>query len=140
MSTFLKLLPMELSVITKFSEPTREVKSTDTVIGTIENDHKALYTLWLQTKKAGELKTIEANYETDPEEKERLNGKAYELGAKAQALYELLWIAINDHFEVWPRMHLRIRKGWQLVQTPPPKQRGHSWPFIIGGPMSPEEE
>jgi len=136
MSTFLKLMPIALAEVKQYHEPTNEVAPEDTVIGVLENDHKALYTLWLQTKREADLKGVEARYESDPEERERMNGKAYELGAKAQCVYELMWIAINDHFGVWPKMFLMIRKGWVLVQTPPPKQS--QWRF--GWPFAPPPE
>lgn len=129
---------MALSRVKEYREPTKEQTPEDTVIGPLKDEHKALYTLWLQTKKEADLKTVEANYETDPKAKEALSGKAYELAAKAQLVYEAMWIAINDDFETWPKMYLQICKGWVLVQTPPPKP--HLAPFLHFGPMPPESE
>jgi hypothetical protein len=135
---FLTLLPMALSRVKEYREPTKEQTPEDTMIGNLKDEHKALYTLWLQTKKEADLKTVEANYETDPKEKEALSGKAYELAAKAQLVYEGMWIDINDEFECWAKMYLQIRKGWVLVQSPPPKQP--QYPFFRFGPMPPESE
>lgn len=132
---FVTLLPMAVARVKDYREPTKEQIPEDTVIGTLKDEHKALYTLWLQTKKEADLKTVEANY-ADVADKEALNGKAYELASKAQLVYEAMWIAINDDFECWPKMYLQIRKGWVLVQAPPPK---HQQFFRFSGFNPPEE-
>lgn len=117
MSTFLKLLPLELEGVDKsqYIDPGSEVEKTDNIVGTAPDNLKKLYTLWkLKDKAAAEL-ALKATYSRSKEEVIEHLSKASEYHYKAEALKQLFWVAIHDEFSLWDKEVAGIRTGWQVI-------------------------
>lgn len=133
MSTWMKLLPMELEDIKDFADTGKETHPEDKVIGTLTDEHRQLFTLWHRLKRAADLEEVELKYEASAETRAERQGKCFELFQKATCLENLFWIAVNEDFKLWPTQFLAIRKGWVLVQRPAPKGGPHQFFQIMGG-------
>ena len=118
MSTWLKLLPLELTEITDLMEPTDEVQPGDTPVGIVSDELKKMYTLYREMKKSADLLVVEVEYRKATEEE---RGKISELVNKSKTLEMLFWVGISDDFHLWSHTGLMpaIRVGWQVVEFKP---------------------
>lgn len=136
MSTFLKLLPLELSGISAndIAEPEYEMEEGDREAGIMSEDVKRLFTLGRQLEKDSTQNMLDGKYCTDKARKLELEAKAYELEAKSRAIKELMWISIRDELGLWTE-GTGIRRGFKVVVT---KEKENDLPpflrhFLIGG-------
>jgi len=127
MSTFLRLLPLELAEIEEdsFIEPEDEVAPNEHVVGEMTPDQKRLYTKCRLLRKEG-LDVLNNLTICRRNEQQQL-AKASELARKSQAISEMFWVAINDEFALWDKDHIGVREGFKVVwiesnneETPPP--------------------
>lgn len=111
MSTFIKLLPLELAEIKEFQEPTADVVKGDHVVGEMSEDLKKLWTLWKQSAyRASEL-SLQHRYGQQNVTK----AQATEAETKAEVLNIIFWIAIHDEFSLWDKNSTGVRRGFKVV-------------------------
>lgn len=110
MSTFVKLIPMELDLITQdaFIEPTEPVTKKDHVVGNMDDELKRLWTLYIQYQKKAEIAEVEARYGGNIAE-------AQSLAMRTHALDSIFWIAVNDKHQTWDKPSMGVRSGWKVV-------------------------
>jgi len=115
-STLLGMLPLELQEITEYIEPNSPVERNETVIGHMTDDHKKLYTLWLETDKwLAELK-LEFQFRRRKEDDER-RALVGQLLSKSKVLKLLFWAAISDEFGLWGHdITTGVREGYTVVE------------------------
>ena len=125
MSTWLKMLPLELSEVTHLTEPVEEVKEGETIIGTISEDLKKLYTFFKAIEKEANLLEVELRYtKATPEQ----FGKLAEKKNKAKILQGIFIIGIYDELGLWSHPELAdVRSGWRVVEYKP-----QSLPGLLG--------
>jgi len=124
MSTWLKLLPLELEGIDELIEPIDEVKEGETIVGVVSDDLKKLWTLFRSIRKSADLLSIEVKYRQAGAEE---NGKISELLSKARALELIFWIGVFDELQLWGHPDQPgLRIGWQVVEF---KQSKTQFPF-----------
>jgi len=118
MSTFLKLLPLELSSIADndIVEPTSQVEEGDHIIGDMSNSVKQLFTLGRMLEKDAKQNMLDCQYCTDTVKKQELEAKATELEAKSLIISLLMWISIRDELGIWTE-DIGIRCGFRVVVT-----------------------
>ncbi|GAI05743.1 unnamed protein product [marine sediment metagenome] len=126
MSTFIKLLPLELDEVKEYREPDMPVAEEDHIVGDMSESLKKLWTLWKQTAYTASSLTLQLRYG----EQNVSKGQIYELDAKAEALRGLFWIALNDEFELWDKIHVGVRKGFKVVWNE--EEMPHIPPFLKG--------
>jgi len=114
MSTWLKLLALEVREVDELVEPQEKVREGEMVVGTLSEDMRKLYSLWKSLEKAAELLTVELKYGKATDEE---RGKLAEMRAKAQALGMLFWIGALDELQLWSHPEqCALRAGWQIVE------------------------
>ena len=113
MTTWLKLLPLELQEITDFIEPPQKVVRGDNLVGVMSDDLKKLYTLWMLVDKEAEQSKLNYRFTHKPEDEH----KALEYGAKTEALRCLFWVCLKEEFDLWSKSISGIREGWQVCWT-----------------------
>ena len=117
MSTWLKLLPMELDTIKGFIEPEFTIKNTDKVVGEMSELTKKLFTLGRLLEKDGNQNKLDSHYCADNEHKLELEAKAAEYTMKAQAVKILMWIGVREELQLWSA-NIGIRSGFKVVVIP----------------------
>jgi len=136
MSTFLKLLPLELDGIAEndIIEPARELEKGDREVGIMSDTVKRLFTLGRLLERDSIQSILDGKYCADKAKKLELEAKASELEAKSHAINELMWISIRDEFSLWSE-GTGVRQGFKVVvieeeenDLPPFLKR-----FLIGG-------
>ena len=118
MSTFLKLLPLELNELTEFMEPLAEVTLDDRLIGDMSDTDKRLWTLGKAMEKSCNQYQLDAKYAPNKKQHSELMAKARELGAKSNILISLLWVSIRDEFELWSEPNVGVRADFKVVIAP----------------------
>jgi hypothetical protein len=112
MSTWLKLLPLELSEVKDFLDPVREVKEGEQTEGPMSEGLKRLYTLWMGTAQQAAHLKVDAGYAPNDE----TTARADELGEKAEALGRIFWIAVKDELHLWGKpVAVGVRKGFVII-------------------------
>ena len=118
--TWLANLALELQQI----EPTEFIDSRivinpdiDTVVGEMTDDHKRLYTLCQNIERTAAEALVEANYTQDETARQRAEARVRECKKKSEAILNLFWISVNDHFNLWSHDSTGVRKGFQVVWT-----------------------
>ena len=114
MSTFVKLIPMELADIHDYQEPARDLAPEDQIVGEMSTDLKKLFTLSL----AYARKTAEAKVELafgKPSEDLHSVGRVSELEEKTKVITSVFWIAVKDELGLWDKESIGIRKGFRVV-------------------------
>jgi len=132
MSTFLKLLPLELNELTEFMEPPAEVAPNDRLVGDMSDTDKRLWTLGKAMEKDCNQYQLDAKYAPNKEQRNELMAKAHELGAKSNILISLLWTSIRDEFGLWSEPNVGVRADFKVVIAPediPPLIKG----IMFGG-------
>ena len=126
MSTWLKLLPLELSEITEYVEPQTELDPQKFhVLGEMTEDLKKLYTLWFTLAKQKDEYLLAARYAKD-EKEEKLNlTRAIELGEKTEVVKQIFWISLRDEFNLWNKLvidevMIGVSKGFKVVWSERP--------------------
>lgn len=132
MSTFLKLLPLELQDVKEFFEVSFEVKKDDNIVGTASDDLKRLYTLWQQKERMKDELKIKQQYEKISD-REKYATEASQLGSKADAIRDLFWIGVNDEFNLWDKANVGIRKDYIVIYS---DKKARTLGDLLGG-MSP---
>ena len=128
MSTWLKLLPLEIQEVNELIEPTEEVKEGETIAGVISDELKKIWTLCKSIKRSAELLEIEMRY-SKPTDEER--ARVSELMAKGRALEVIFWIGAIDDLQLWGHSEqCALRVGWQVVEF---KQPEMPFPFKLFG-------
>ena len=118
MSTWFKLLPLDLQDVKELVEPIDEIKEGETVVGTVSEDLKKLWTLSRAGKKAAELLAVELSYTPPGATPER--AKASEQVSKARIMEMLFWIGVMDELQLWGHPEqCGLRVGWQVVEFKP---------------------
>jgi len=111
MSTFIKLIPLDLAEIKEFKEPDMPVTEGDHVVGDMGEDLKKLWTLWKQSAyRASELK-LQLRYGQQNVTKAQVN----EAMIKARAINDIFWIALSDEFGLWDKNSTGVRQGYKVV-------------------------
>ncbi len=125
MSTWIKLLPMQLADISAnhFREPHGELERTDNVVGVMSDDLKRLYTLWIDTQMASEQLVLEAKFAFKQNERDSSFTRAFELRTKTEVLEKIFWVSLRDEFGLWDKPGVGIRANYQVVwfDSPQPK-------------------
>jgi len=132
MSTWLKLLPVELGEITEkeYIEPQEELDPQKFhIVGEMTDDLKRLYTLWLVLSKERDECALTAKYAKD-EREEKLNIAKYaELEEKTDVVKRIFWISLRDEFGLWNKLdgiRVGVSKGFKVVWAERPP-RGRSF-------------
>ena len=86
MSTWLKLLPLEIQGVESLIEPITEVGEGETVAGEVSDGLRRIWTLYQGVKKAADLLGIEVRYSKASDEE---SGKIIELMHKSRALEQI---------------------------------------------------
>lgn len=124
MSTWLRLLPLEIADVQDLIEPIGPIKEGETIVGVVSDNLRKVWTLYNSLKKSAELLTVELRYAPASTEG---RGRASELTAKARALELLFWIGVIDELEIWGHPEqCGLRVGWQVVEF---KQQVMQFPF-----------
>jgi len=110
MTTWLKLLPLELQEITDFMEPPMEVEQNDNIVGVMSDDLKRLYTLWRVCTRGFEQAKLDYRFSNN--NKDLVKGQEYKF--KAEALQRIFWTCVNEEFNLWDKPETGVRKGWQV--------------------------
>lgn len=110
MSTFVKLLPLELTALTEeeLIEPQQKVTKRDRVVGEMDDELKRLWTLFQQYSKKSDIARVEAEYGGN-------TGEAQSLAMRTHAVEAIFWIAVHDKFELWEKPSVGVRAGWKVV-------------------------
>lgn len=128
MSTWFKLLPLEIQEVDDLLEPTGQIKEGETIIGVVSDELKKLWTLSNAAKKTAELLQVELKY-TQASGEER--AKISELLAKSRAMEMIFWVGAMDELQLWGHAdQCTMRVGWQVVEFKQPECR---FPFQIFG-------
>lgn len=116
MSTWLKLLPLELAGISKddIIEPEYELEKDDQVVGDMSHISRQLFTLAKLLEKDARQCDLDSNYCADKAKKLELEAKTVEFLAKSQAIKEIMWIGLRDEFGIWGK-NIGIRTGSKVV-------------------------
>jgi len=117
MSTFLKLLPLELDSVTEFMEPPVEIEPNDRLVGDMSDMDKRLWTLSKALERSSNQYQLDAKY-AFKEQRDELVAKARELGAKSNILIGLMWTSIRDELELWGERNIGVRAGFKIVVAP----------------------
>jgi len=120
MSTWLRLLPMELDSIGEpdIIEPDFTMAKDERIIGTMSNTIQRLFTLGRLLEKDAKQYALDYQFCTDRTKKLELKAKAVEFQAKAQVVKQLMWIGLHDEMGLWDEA-IGIRTGFKVVLTPP---------------------
>ncbi|NVM23790.1 MAG: hypothetical protein HWN68_18680 [Desulfobacterales bacterium] len=110
MTTWLKLLPLELQDITQFVEPFGETKRDENVAGVMSEDLKRLYTLWMSYQREAEQARLNYKYSAREEDKRTAVKNKF----KADALERIFWCCVNEEFDLWDKGCTSVRTGWQV--------------------------
>ena len=113
MTTWLKLLPLELQEITDFMDPPQKLCEGDNIVGVMSDDLKRLYTLWMLIDKEAEQAKLDYRFSHKLEDEYR----ALEYTSKSQALRCIFWVCLDEEFNLWSKDISGIRKGWQVCWT-----------------------
>jgi hypothetical protein len=113
MSTFIKMIPLELQDVDHYFEPKFELIDGDHVVGVMSADLKKLFTLGQQY--ALRVEELKIKYRFSDENSEDIQAKINELSSKTDALRTLFWIAVSDEFSLWNRASTGVRRGYQVV-------------------------
>lgn len=120
MSTWWKLIQLELDEIKNFTEPTGDVQPKETIIGEATEEIKKLYTMWQSVEKSAALEMLKYRYDGLVTDEQK--GKIIELKARASIVESLFWLAVNEEYNLWPHDATSgIRKGWHVVEFERPK-------------------
>ena len=119
MSTFLKLLPLELSGVkeSEFIEPDHPLEKSDQVVGDMSDTAKRLFTLGRLMEKDASQFRLDAHYCNDEAKKSELAAKSDELAAKATFVRDLMWIGIRDELGLWGK-GIGVRPEFKVVTMP----------------------
>lgn len=136
MSTWLKLLPLELSGINEsdFIEPDHAMSKGEHQVGKMSNMSKQLFTLSKLLEKDAKQLQLDAHYCNDKAKKSELEAKSNEFVAKSSVVRELMWIGIQDELGLW-NAHVGVRVDYKVV-TKPPDAEDNMPPFfkrLFGG-------
>jgi len=132
MSTWLKLLPLEIQSVDTLIEPTEEVKEGETVAGVVSDGLKKLWTLSSAGKKAAALLEVELRYTPSAGPEER--GRMTEQASKANAMEMIFWIGAMDELQLWGHPEAcALRVGWQVVEFKRPET--NPFKFLGFGPQ-----
>ncbi len=119
MSTWFKLLPIELSGINEsdFIEPDYEKGESDQLVGDMSDTARRLYTLAQVLEKHANQYKLDFEFCTDKVKKLELEARAHELMAKSSITRGLMWIGIRDEFGLWVD-YVGVRTGFVVVTYP----------------------
>ena len=120
MSTWFKLLSLELADIKTLKEPMTPVEPSDHQIGTISDELKALHTLSVMLKRESEKRELDAKYAENEEVKKALTSEACELRVKAITLSQIFVVGLCEDFGCWDKPYIALRKGFVAVWIDPP--------------------
>lgn len=116
MSVWLGVIPLELASITDYTEPVAEFDDrVDHAVGDMTEGQKKLYTRWMDLERSAAQHSLDAQYARDNEKRRANFLRTEELSAKAAVLRAIFWIDIKDHFQLWDRDSIGIRKGFIVV-------------------------
>lgn len=118
MSTWLKLLPLELSDVKDVVEPEDEPARNEKVVGQMSELDKKMFTLGRRLSHRGKQLELDSHYCAGAEEKLELESKAREYVAKSMALAAIMWIGIRDEFGLWGVSEIGVRAGFKVVISP----------------------
>ncbi len=122
-STFLKLLPLEIEETTDYTDPGYELEPEDHVVGVMSDYLKKLYTVMVA--KDGTMKALLAKIEfldTEEELKETIT-RLNEMKSKRSAIADVFWICLKDEFSLWGKNDVGVRTGFEVVWTDSPMRR-----------------
>jgi len=116
MSTWIKLLPLELDSIEESSiiEPDVEPEVDDRIVGVMPLTAKKLYTLSKLLEKEADTSILARKYCANKDAKFGLESRVHQYSAKAQFCKMALWISLRDEFELWHE-NIRVCTGFRVV-------------------------
>ncbi len=136
MSVWLKVLPVELASIADYIEPSREIDNqSDHEVGTMTDEQKKLYTRWIDLERSAAQYSLNAQYERDNEKRRTAFLRREELSAKSEVLQAIFWIDVKDHFQLWNRSSIGVRRGFIVVWSEregPPQDFRDLFRFLSG--------
>ncbi len=116
MSTFLKLIPLEMSAIDKFIEPEIELdEQQDHVVGIMTEDLKRLFTVWRNAQKSLAERIWTFKFGDTKEIREQAKQEEPERRMKANVLQEIFFIAVSDDFGLWDKGRVGVRQGFRVI-------------------------
>ena len=130
MSTWLKLLPLEIKEVNDLGEPDTEVNIHDHIVGELSNDLRKLYTMWKKTTEVAARTKVDLLF-SNSKHKEELDRRFSELSSKSEALREIFWIGVHDEHDLWSKDSVGVRRGWKVVWSD--SSSGPNLRDIIGG-------
>lgn len=99
-------------------QPRREPRGTDKVVGTMLPWMRKLFALQQFYHQRLDQYVTDHKWMSD-EDKLKSWPMGSELMAKRQMLVRILWIGINDEWNLWAMPHLAVCKGWLVVEEQP---------------------
>jgi len=130
MSTWFKLLPLDIEDVDELIEPIDEIKEGETVVGAVSDDLKKLWTLCKAGRKAAELLEVELRYTPAPAQE---RARVAELISKARVMEMLFWIGVIDELQLWGHPEqCGLRVDWQVVEFKAPEMP-FPFKFFPGG-------
>lgn len=123
MTTWVKLLPLEINDVEKLIEPEDEVKTDDVIQGNMDPALCKLHTLWRLASKHSAYLRYQAEFDRQMT-LEEYTVKITESTIKQQALQILFWVSVYDDFKLWDKYpDAAVRKGFVIVvEKPHPRQ------------------
>jgi hypothetical protein len=115
MTTWLRLIPIELQDVTTCVEIKGKAPEGSTAVGDLPMELLKLYTLWMNMAKHYDQTALDLKWDSENEE---LKAKQDEYQDKANALYLLLFISVKDHFGLWGK-RIGFVEGNKVVILPP---------------------
>jgi hypothetical protein len=96
-------------------DPSFDVRASDHIVGTADDELRKLYELSIQYEKSGFESFTAMNNSKTEENCDYHAKKAMGFHKKHEILMESFWISIRDSFDLWDRSLVGIRKGWKVV-------------------------
>lgn len=117
MTTWLDSLLMEINNISLEGapEPQTELSEEDHVVGEATEEMKRLYAAAQNWERQAAEAYVAARYEPDDEKKRQHAVYAASMANKSSVTMDIFWIEATDAFDLWGKIGIGIRKGWQIV-------------------------
>jgi len=117
MDTWLDIVKMELEMLSPEgqTEPHNEVGLKDHVVGEAEPEVRKLYQLALRWERTAIESLVAARYINDRRRQEQDVERASMLRKKSEMLMDIFWTSLKDHYDLWGKSEIGIRKGWKVV-------------------------
>ena len=124
-TTFLKFLPIQMSDIKDYHDVPMDATPSDNIIGDMTDDQKALWTIQCQYQR----RSLEIGVQIQCEGTSPLLQSSWsEADLKMKACSWVLAVSLRDHFNLWDKDYVGIRKGFKVVWVARPPIPFQSFP------------